>query len=69
MLTEADVLRGRGATLEGPHVGKPVAFELQASGVHRAVVTAYYPQTDTEKELWSVRYNDDDDMAETFYVP
>lgn len=64
VLTEAEVLRGRGAMLEGPHVGKPLAFEPQPSGLHRAVVTAYYPPTDTESELWSVRYNDDDDMAD-----
>ena len=72
VLREAEVLRGRGGKLNGPHVGQPVAFELPSGsntmqGPYHAVVTAYYPPADgsgAEGELWSVRYDEDDDMAD-----
>lgn len=64
VLTEEEVLRGRGGQLDGPHVGQSVSVELPDSGVHHAVVTAYYPPTDAQGELWSIRYDEDDDMAD-----
>lgn len=68
VLTEAEVLRGRGGKLAGPHVGQSVAFELP-SGPHHAVVTAYYPPTDQDGKMWSIRYDDDDDMADLSVRP
>ena len=64
VLTEEEVLRGRGGQLDGPHVGQPVSVELQGAGVYHAVVTAYYPPTDAQGKMWSIRYDEDDDMAD-----
>lgn len=64
VLTEAEVLRGRGGQLDGPHVGQPVSVELPGSGVYHAVVTAYYPPTDAQDSLWSIRHDEDDDMED-----